>query len=161
MEPLWSFKVFHLPERITSPCVSSTVSLLIWCLLPWHWGEQFYICYSHVFELFYWTLPLRSLSKCSWLVVHMLELMFVDVLWCIFLLYELEKNIPYRAGLVQHSFPKTLATGFSSQTFRVILKDEGMLRLGKHGPVLTFLRRLAAINFKIPYFFLKWYMFSV
>ena len=37
--------------------------------------------------------------------------------------------------------------------YGLLLKEEGMLHSGKHGPVPTFLRRVAAIKFKITLFF--------
>ena len=58
--------------------------------------------------------------------------------------------ILYQTRMGQHS------SNWSPQfpdVYGLLLKEEEMLHSGKHGPVPTFLRRVAAIKFKITLFF--------
>ena len=60
-----------------------------------------------------------------------------------------DPGILYQTGIGQHSSPKGPAAGLlSSRCLQMLLKEEGMLHSGKHGPVPTFMRRVAAITFK-------------
>ena len=50
----------------------------------------------------------------------------------------------------QHSSPKGPAAGLlSSRCLQMLLKEEGMRHSGKHGPVPTFMRQVAAIRFRL------------
>ena len=64
-------------------------------------------------------------------------------------------RILYQKRMGQHSSLKTPATGLLQfpDVYGLLLKEEAMLHIGKHGPVPTFLRRVAVIKFKITLFF--------